>query len=745
MIAETERRAGHRRAGQIGRTTEDADMRKWNALPLALLLTAVLPGCGRGRPAPAGDWLIDPSPYKASIREADGGRAIVLDNGLVRRTLRLTPNCATIDFRSLTTGEAVVRAVRPEAILELDGRKYKVGGLEGQPDQGYLLPAWIATLATDPAAFRFASLETGETKARFPYVRKRWAPSLPWPPPGKSLVLHFAPPPSGPAGITVDVHYEIYDGLPLLAKWVTIANGGAGPVRLNTFISETLSVVESEVSVDNMDQWDRPNLVVESDYAFRGMSPKSANRTAFWVTDPTYTSQVNYELKTPCVLECRPPLGPDAEIAPGAAFTTFRTFELVPDSTDRERKGLSVRRMYRTLAPWATENPIFLHLTSVDPAVVRRAVDQCVEVGFEMIILSFGSGLDMEDASPANFTRMKELADYAHSKGIEIGGYSLLASRRIGPADDVINPKTGKPGGAIFGNSPCLGSRWGLDYFDRLRRFFEATGFDILEHDGSYPGDVCASTSHPGHRGLADSQWTQWAEITEFYRWCRARNIYLNVPDWYFLAGSNKTAVGYREVNWSLPRDRQIILGRQNLYDGTWEKAPSMGWTFVPLVQYQGGGAAATLEPLAEHLDAYKAHLVQDFGYGVQACYRGPRLYDTAATRALVAEWVGWYRKYRDILNSDVIHIRRPDGRDLDAVLHANPALREKGFLLVFNPTDAEIARPLAVPLYYTGLTDTARIREGEGPSRTVALDREYRAVIDVRVPANGFAWYVIE
>jgi len=743
---------------------------------VVLALASVIAGCGRGRTAPAKDWLLDPSPYKAAIRLADGGASLVLENGLVRRTLRLSPDCATVDYRSLITGEAVIRAVRPEAILAIDGKSYNVGGLSGQPDQGYLLSSWIPKLIADPAAFRCIGYETGETKARFPYTRKRWAPALPWPPPGKSVVLHFAPPDApdapdarnaggadasasrsaggtgasappvaGPAGISVDVHYEIYDGLPLLAKWVTIANGAARPVRLNSFVSETLSVVESEISVDNLDQWDRPNLVVASDYAFMGMSPKSANRTAYWVTDPTYTSQVNYEMKTPCVLECRPPLGPDAEIAPGAAFATFRTFELVPDSADRERKGLAVRRMYRTLAPWATENPIFLHLTSSDPAVIRKAVDQCVDVGFEMIILSFGSGLDMESTDPAYLAKMKEVADYAHAKGIEIGGYSLLASRRIDDADDVINPKTGKTGGAIFGNSPCLGSRWGLAYFEHLRGFLAATGFDILEHDGSYPGDACASTTHPGHRGLADSQWTQWAEIAAFYQWCRARNVYLNVPDWYFLAGSNKTGIGYREVNWSLPRDRQIMLGRQNLYDGTWEKTPSMGWTFVPLVQYQGGGAAATLEPLAEHLDAYRAHLVQNFGYGVQACYRGPRLYDTDATRALVSRWVGWYRKYRDILNADVIHIRRPDGRDLDAVLHADPALPRKGLLLVFNPTEAEIARPLTVPLYYTGLTDTARVREGEGPARTVAIDRNYRAVIDVRVPANGFAWYVIE
>ena len=31
----------------------------------------------------------------------------------------------------------------------------------------------------------------------------------------------------------------------------------------------------------------------------------------------------------------------------------------------------------------------------------------------------------------------------------------------------------------------------------------DATGLDVLEHDGNYPGDVCASVVHPGHEGLA--------------------------------------------------------------------------------------------------------------------------------------------------------------------------------------------------------------------------------------------------
>ena len=230
----------------------------------------------------------------------------------------------------------------------------------------------------------------------------------------------------------------------------------------------------------------------------------------------------------------------------------------------------------------------------------------------------------------------------------------------------------------------------------------------MLENDGSYPGDVCASTNHPGHDGLLDSQWKQWKIITGFYQWCRARGIYLNVPDWYFLAGSSKTGMGYRESDWSLPREQQEIIERQNIFDGTWEKAPSMGWMFVPLTEYHGGGAAATIEPLKDHLEHYETRLANLFGAGVQACYRGPRLFDTDETKAVVKKWVDFYKAHRAILDSDLIHLRRADGRDWDGWLHVNPALKERGLAMIYNPLNEPIERRIRLPLYYTGLTDRA-------------------------------------
>jgi hypothetical protein len=713
-------------------------------VPLGATGRDELPPCAANLASPKSDWLVSGNASHTMVCRGAQPNEIELSNGLIRRVWRLSPDAASVAFDNLSNGAALLRGVEPEAEIALDGRAYRVGGLLGQPDYAYLRSEWLDGMMADPAAFHFAGFDAGGTKARLEWKRVRHADGLPWPPPGASLVLRFEH--AERKGISVLVHYEMYDGIPLLAKWLEVRNGSEQRVTVNTFTSEKLAAVEYESQVESPGAAENPYIQVESDYSFVATHPGSgASKIARWVPDKQYKTQVNYRLEAPVLLETKPPLGPAQTVEPGGAFETFRIFELIHDSTERERRGLAVRRMYRTLAPWITENPILMHVRRADPDAVKLAIDQSAAVGFEMVIMSFGSGFNIEREDSAYLAQIKELVDYGKSKGVELGGYSLLASRKIDDENDAINPATGKPGGAIFGNSPCLGSRWGEEYFRKVMQFIEKTGISVLEHDGSYPGDSCASTTHPGHHGLEDSQWAQWKKIADFYAWCRARGVYLNVPDWYFLAGSNKTGMGYREVNWSLPRERQILLGRQNIYDGTWEKTPSMGWMFVPLVQYQGGGEAATLEPLREHLDAYGAHLAQNFASGVQACYRGPRLFDSDETKALVKRWVDFYKRHREILDSDVIHVRRPDGRDLDVILHVNPRLSEKGLAVVYNPLDREVRKTIALPLYYTGLTSVAHTREQEGKARRYAMDRGYRVEVEVKVAARGMSWLVIE
>lgn len=545
--------------------------------------------------------------------------------------------------------------------------------------------------------------------------------------------------------VKVSVHYELYDGIPVFGKWISVENQSNQSITINDFTSEILAAVEYESKVEVREKtiFSKPNMHVETDMAFASMSADDANaHVVNWIPDPEYSTQVNYLRQTPTLLKVSPTYGPEQTIEPGKEFSSFRTFVMPFDSYDRERKGLAMRKMYKTIAPWTTENPLMMHARFADWERVKSAIDQASEVGFEMVILTFGSGFNIEDDSEEYLAEMKRYSVYAKSKGVEIGGYSLLASRSIGEENNVILPEGMSP---TFGNSPCIGSPWGQEYFKKLYNFYEKSGFTLLEHDGSYPGDICISENHPGHKGLNDSRWNQYRTISEFYQWSRSKGIYLNIPDFYFLTGGSKIAMGYREVNWSLPRNEQLVHARQNIYDGTWEKTSTMGWMFVPLTEYHGGGEAATIEPLNEHLAHYEMMMASNLGAGVQACYRGPRLYDSEETKTMVKGMVDWYKEHREVLEGDIIHLKRATGNDLDYWLNVNPSGNEKGLLMVYNPTNHEITKKIKVPLYYTGLIDLAKLSFKSGETSQLQLNRNYEIEIDLTVPANGDTWVLFQ
>ncbi len=710
------------------------------------------------------DWLVHPVSLKAEARLSDDGTTLQLSNELVSRYIRLAPNAATVELVNHSTGESLLRGAKPEAELSLDGVTWSVGGLDGQPDYGYLDSAWLDEMTANPNAFQYRGHEIGPLRERFPWsCRRAGAEGAAWPPPGIEVVLSFDAPDAAPelAGMTVCVHYEIYEGLPLLSKRISLHNGTGQAVTLDNITTECLAVVEPESAVEYRLEWRKPLMHVESDYCFHGMDSVSANQTVAWTVDPQYDTQVNYARLTPALLTSSYPKGVGIVLKSDEIFESYRTYELFFDDDDRERQGLSIRRMYRTLAPWILENPVYFHLVGSDSQSIRNAVDQCVAAGFDMLLISFGlpvhtdgtkgeSQVDEEAFSLQNgnsnfLKRMREDIAYAHGRGIEVGSYTLTSSADAGPEWNVIHPETGRPDGAIFGQAPCLASEWADTYYEHIHRFIEETGLDCVEDDGSYPGDQCASTAHAYHEGVSDSQYRQWERITGFYQKCRAQGVYLNVPDSYLLQGTNKMPMEYRETNFSLPRPIQILHARQNIFDGSWKKAPSMGWMFVPLTAYHADSPEAVFEPLEEHLDELEWHLAQNFGSGVMAAYRGRRLYDTEKTCAVISKWVVFYRAHRAILDSDIIHVRRPDGRRIDCMMHANSTLLERGLVMLYNPTACNLQETLVLPLYYTGLTETARIRERNAAAVDYRLNRDYSVEVPVKVPACSITWLLIE
>ncbi|TKG96982.1 hypothetical protein EYV94_00720 [Puteibacter caeruleilacunae] len=929
------------------------------------------------------DWLIEKPVEKAKVFRDEDSKELIISNGIISRTFLLSPNAATTSLKVLSKQQEHIRAVKPEAVISVNGFTVNVGGLTGQPNLAFLYPDWLSDLKADPLSFKFSGFKISEPEKRFEWNKVRHcAPDSDWPPKGvklqmnyqltdvspeelisiaegssvgrkeiyhddfatmknvwkirtsptherssffnegkpgeiytpnntavyaeynlpegtglvetsidagtdvsgfwgpgialvwKDRIIKFNMRPGNESGaknngawrftvfdgkrentraggkdnvdfsgtwfmrlridstkvyceakpkggkwktyqavefgtevpdplsvrigklgknasgedhttpgelvrltmnefsaygkldeaevqkiksrlsdlqkLVVSVNYELYDGVPVLSKWVELKNNSGKDVKVDQIISEYLGIADHNPYGGYRGREDlkiKPNIHFETDMAFSSMSAKVSNSHAVhWGTDQDYVTQISWIQDIKNTMRIYPGNGYHLNVAAGKSFESIRSFMIPYDSYDKERNGLAQRKMYRTIAPWVTENPMMFHITRSKWDEYSNGIDQAAELGFEMVNFSFGSGFNPEDDSDKNIAKMKRYAQYANSKGIKIGTYSLLASRRISDKDDVVNPKTGKPGGfATFGNSPCLESEWGQEYFRKMYKMFSETGFLTFTHDGNYPGDVCASTEHPGHEGLGDSQYKQWKKITDFYKWCKAKGVYLRVPDYYYLSGSNQQGVGYRENNWSLPRRHQLIHTRQNIYDGTWESTPSMRWSFIPLTQYHGGGAAATIEPLNEHLVHYEMMLVSNIGLGLQSVLRGPRLYDTDKTKQMVSRVTKWFKKYRNILESDLLHLRRADGRDIDYMMHVNPDLKEKGFLLVFNPTDNVIRKKITVPLYYTGLTDNANIREQENKAKSYKLNRAYEVEIEVEVQPNWYNWFVIE
>ncbi|MDO5309621.1 MAG: hypothetical protein Q4G03_09055 [Planctomycetia bacterium] len=570
-------------------------------------------------------------------------------------------------------------------------------------------------------------------------------------------VAFYAPiPPQSASSVArlpnVEVRYEIYDGAPILSKQLIVScpeSLEGQEFCVDSFVNEELRLVEVDSFVETPTTSAPYNLSILSDYVYGGLKPANLDDSEAMKLepDPDYPTQVNYARRTRCLLRCTPELGPSQIVSTGRPFESNTIYTIVHDVSDRERRGLALRRAMRILAPWTAENPLMFHKVKSSPEEIRSGIEQCRETGFEVFIMSFGSGFNLESRDAGYRQLYGELSAEAKASGVALGGYSLTSSRGAASPED--NVQNSRP---RFGRGPCLESVWGREYLQTLKDFMAEADFGVFENDGPYPGDFCESTTHPGHRGKEDSIWTQWRAQSELYRWCRARGIYVNQPDAYFLQGGNKTGMGYRETNWSLPRAEQVIIERQNVYDGTWDKTSSMGWMFVPLSQYHGGGAAATIEPLKDHLQHYDARFANLIGAGVQACWRGPRLYDCEETKAVVVKWTRFYKANRRILDGDLIHLRRATGRDWDGWLHVDPdpTATTRGLAFFYNPTLEPITRQILVPLYYTGLKDCARVRLGDadlnlGEAFNVELNQRYEATIEITIPAQAYAWATFE
>ena len=138
------------------------------------------------------DWLVTRFAVPSTLVKI-GPDTIRLTNGLVQRDFLISPEFFTIDFFSAERGQSILRAVSPEALVNIDGLYYNVGGVVANVPRAYLNRTdLMAKMAVDGGAFRFAGYRTAQPEAPFKYRPLRGAPTdIVWPPAGLRLDVDF--------------------------------------------------------------------------------------------------------------------------------------------------------------------------------------------------------------------------------------------------------------------------------------------------------------------------------------------------------------------------------------------------------------------------------------------------------------------------------------------------------------------------------------------------------------------------
>ena len=309
--------------------------------------------------------------------------------------------------------------------------------------------------------------------------------------------------------------------------------------------------------------------------------------------------------------DCTRELGPDAgdrarrepssRSAPSSCSTTRPTASAA---------GLALRRMYRTLAPWVAGEP--------DPHARPQRRPGGGEARHRPV-----RGSRLRDGHPHLRQRLRHRERGPEYLGRNPRSWSTTRGRRASSSAATrcwpaarsrrrttsVNPKTGRPAVRDLRRLALPRAAAGAGLLPQAPAVLSSRpGSGVLEHDGSYPGDVCASTdaSRPP-RAATTRSGSSGRTITDFYHWCRGAR---HLPERARLVLPHRLAA---RPAWATARrtGRCRASSRRSSSGRTSSTAPGRrrrAWAGCSCrsTEYHGGGAAATIEPLAEHLAALR-------------------------------------------------------------------------------------------------------------------------------------------
>ena len=290
--------------------------------------------------------------------------------------------------------------------------------------------------------------------------------------------------------LRVTVHTEMYDGIPALSRWLTVAmtNGSQAP-----------GPVISQASIDLLHvPWNlrarmhaetayMPSLGIRNSGEDAGYYPASGSYAAnftslisppvsLWVYDDKLMGpwgvddamEYWYDMgMNETMLDAKFPFGPGVNIT-NKPLTTFRVYEMLHEDENVDRQGLARRKLLRTVAPQVQMDITPFYSVGGDSASIRSGADVASSLGFRGLHTS----VNPFDMSPSHIATVKADVAYAHSKGLAVGFYVLLQNPPgLSEANEIINPDTGHGEGIA-----CFATQFHRNFRNGIEAFVQVKG-----------------------------------------------------------------------------------------------------------------------------------------------------------------------------------------------------------------------------------------------------------------------------
>lgn len=687
----------------------------------------------------ANDWLLQET-CNTTTTVTMNNNVLTVSNGLISRSFLTSPALCTIEYQRLTPIPfTYLRALSPEGNLTLNNTPFNLGGCLGVPvghaefwnPEGYL-----NSLKPDPEAFSFASFTVSEIDPPFAYVPgTRGSPmNIPWPPKGVHLTLHLTPPQSDRyapfAGVLPSIHYEVYDCVPAFRKWIEVDNGNPQPVLVDAITVELLRAPNGapEMITTMNDVFAAPpfddQIVPDVDSHF----PSRSGQLWFW--DPDFDQGDDQELHATWTyytylrvgysfdIVFGGPTGPAAIVAPKTTFQGLSWRFILHDSPDLDRRGITIKRFLRLVAPQTYEVPTQMMTTNINSTdQFRLAVSQAAAVGIEIMIVGFGADgyCGLCDAQMLNETWRTWFAEQVHfakTQNVTMSAYTLMQHNAWGeevPVEEQALDREGNPLGVA-----CMATDWHARYRANVLEFIKNVSLGGLETDGEYESYPCSSTKGDHrHNGINGSFHAQLMTTLEFNQNLKQLGVFQTSADSLVFSGVNRWGFADTDAGSSnhLPLWEFLTLARNYVYDSTFYRTPASGFYGIADMSQLtfdncGGAGVARMQCLNFALGSF---LVSGFFPMVVADTIYPKGDpDAAAITKIFGQWYGFYKKYSAYLSSDLfLHAAPITSRTLEVTLHSRRNCQPgEGCLLVglVNPTSFPISQLVPISVYYSGI-----------------------------------------